>query len=204
MATKPLIYYFAPALWMLSAVLAAANWYLQPGRAAAWAVSVLLLIFLGAALLFLHFRAPRREEVEAAPPSDTDWAPGIRRGILFAELIVLSSLSVKLATALRVSGDPDLGRRAMMAILGAFLMLTGNDIPKTLTPLAALRDAARVQAFQRSVGWTWVVTGMALAMIWLFLPVKLAESTTFLLVPSGMLLVGAQVVRLRRACQKAA
>ena len=204
MATKPLIFYFAPALWMLSAVLAAANWYLQPGRAGAWAVSVVLLVFLGLALLFLHFRAPHREDGEAAAPSDAEWAPGIRRGILFAELIVLSSLSVKLATALRVAGDADLGRRAMMVIIGAFLVLTGNDIPKTLTPLWALRDAARVQAFQRFVGWTWLLTGLTLALIWLFLPVKLAESTTFLVVPSGMLLVGAQVVRLRRACQRAA
>ena len=103
-----------------------------------------------------------------------------------------------------MAGDADLPRRAMMAVIGAFLVSTGNAIPKTLTPMSALRDADRVQAFQRFAGWTWVLTGLALAMSWLVLPVNLAESMTFLLVPGGVLLIGAQLVRLRHICQRAA
>ena len=202
MATKQVWSYLAPALLVLGAALAAANWYLHPERAVAWATAVLLLGCMAVALLLLHLRSPRRQE--ATPPSDSEWARGIRRGILFAELIVLSSLSAKLAMALGAPADADLPRRTMMAILGAFLVFTGNAIPKTLTPLSALRDAGRVQAFQRFAGWTWVLAGMALAMAWLILPVNLAEPMTLLLLPSAMLLIGAQVVRLRRACQREA
>jgi len=37
-------------------------------------------------------------------------------------------------------------------------------MPKTLTPLSAMQcDVASVQAFQRLVGWTWVLTGLAFA-----------------------------------------
>jgi hypothetical protein len=112
--------------------------------------------------------------------------------------MVLVSLSVKLAAGLGAAGDVNLSRRATMAILGAFLVFTGNSLPKTLTPLSALQcDAGRAQAFQRFAGWTWVLTGLALAVVWLVLPVKVAEPMTFFVVPGGMLIIVAQVVRLR-------
>jgi hypothetical protein len=124
---------------------------------------------------------------------------------VFAGLILVIVLSMKLATAMGVIEDADLSRRATMAILGAFFVVTGNAMPKTLTPLSALQcDAARVQAFQRFAGWTWVLTGLAFAIVWLVLPVDLAKPVSLVLLTSGMLAIVWQVVRLRRTRQREA
>jgi hypothetical protein len=87
-----------------------------------------------------------------------------------------------------------------MAIVGAFLAVTGNAIPKTLRPLAALHcDPTKVQAVQRLAGWIWALAGVAVAIAWLTLPINLAEAMPFLLLPSAILVTVGQVVWLRRA-----
>ena len=61
-----------------------------------------------------------------------------------------------------------------MVILGAFIVATGNALPKTLTPLSVLRcdpAPARAQALHRFAGWAWVLTSPALSVAWLALPV---------------------------------
>ena len=198
MIAKPVSYYLSPALLALSTVLAAENWYLRPERAAAWATVVLVLGCMALALLLLPRRRPAdSNEGEAAGRRSGD---SIRRGIVTAGLILAISLSAKLAATLGVGGSADLSQRATMAIMGAFLMFTGNGIPKTLKPLSALRgDAARAQALQRFTGWTWVLAGLTLMIIWLVLPIDLAQLVSFLLLPSSILITVAQAVRLCRA-----
>lgn len=191
-ATRPFSYVFAPALLVLMAVLAAGNWYFRPGHAGA---SVLALLLAGGMTLALVL-IPRRLEEEGARRRMAD---EIRRGIAYAGVIVVLSLGVKLAAALGTAADVELSWRAIMAILGAFFVFTGNTIPKMLRPLTAdPEDAARVQAFQRFTGWTWVLTGIAFAIGWLWLPASLAEWLTFILLPGAILLVTAQFLRMRR------
>jgi len=97
-------------------------------------------------------------------------------------------------------GQTGLTWRAIMAILGAFLIFTGNGIPKALTPLAAMQcDAAKVQAFQRFGGWTWVLAGFAIIFGWLVLPIPMAQVVTGLVLPTAMILLGIQWMRLRRS-----
>jgi uncharacterized membrane protein len=87
-----------------------------------------------------------------------------------------------------------------MAIMGAFLAVTGNAIPKTLTPLASLQcDSAKVQAVQRLAGWIWTLAGLAVAIAWLTLPINVAEAMSYLLLPSAILVTVGQAVWLRRA-----
>ncbi len=87
-----------------------------------------------------------------------------------------------------------------MAIAGAFLAVTGNAIPKTLMPFAALHcDPAKVQAVQRLAGWIWALAGLAVAIAWLTLPINLAEAMSFLLLPSAILVTVGRAVWLRRA-----
>ncbi|HKM91029.1 MAG TPA: hypothetical protein VJX29_10465 [Candidatus Acidoferrales bacterium] len=202
-ATHPISYYLAPSLWVLSTAVAAGNWYLQPEGGRAWAASVVLLGCLTLAFLLALRRSPEGStEAEAAQRRFRD---SLRRGILFAGLMVLFSLSWRLATALGAASDPDVWRRATMAVGGSFLVVTGNGIPKTLTPWSCLQDdTVRIQAFQRFVGWTWVLTGLALAITWLVLPVELAGSLTLILVPTALLLIAAQTIRLWRARQRTA
>jgi hypothetical protein len=198
MVAKPIASYVAPALLLLGALLAAGNWYVDPGRAAAWAT---VLLLLGGMTLALR-AGPRRVKDEATRRHAAD---SIRSGILFAGAFVVVSLGATLATKLGIVSGPNVPYRATMALMGAFLVFSGNSIPKTLTPLWALEcDPARVQAFRRVAGWTWVATGLSLAIAWLALPVPLAEALTFLLVPAAILITAGQLVRLRRTRQRAA
>jgi hypothetical protein len=192
-ATKPLSYQLAPALVVLSTLLVAWNWYVQPQHASVWATTLVLL-----AVMMLAAFAVRRSQNGAA------WlraADSVTSGIVFAGLMLASSLGLKLATALGVMSRSDLAQRLLMVILGAFFTFTGNALPKTLRPLAAKCDEARVQAFQRFAGWTWVLTGLTFATAWLVLPVHLAQPVSLVLLLGGMLIIVTQIVRLRRTRQ---
>ena len=198
MEAKPTSYYLAPALLVLGTGLAVANWYLRPQRAVVWGTVLLLLGGMTLALLLVRHRSGD----EAAGRHGAD---SVRSGIVFAGLTIAFSLSVKLATTLGAAAHSDLSQRVTMTLLGAFLVLTGNVIPKTLTPLSALAcDPARLQALQRFAGWTWVLTGLAVAVAWLVLPLRLAEPISFVLLPGAILLIVVQLFRLRYARQRPA
>jgi hypothetical protein len=105
---------------------------------------------------------------------------------------------VRLGTAVGAWGETDLARRGTMVIFGLFFALTGNAMPKTLTPLAALQcNPAKVQAFQRFAGWTWVLTGLVFAMVWLVMPVGVARPASVGLLVVAMVAIVTQIVRLR-------
>jgi hypothetical protein len=194
-ATKPLSYQLATALLALGTLLALWNWYVQPQRASAWAITLALL-----AVMMLGVFAMRRSKSGAA----SHRADGITVGIVFAALMLASSLGLKLATALGTTSRSDLAQRMLMVILGAFFTFTGNALPKTLTPLAAKCDGARVQAFQRLAGWTWVLTGLTFATAWLVLPLYLAQPVSLVLLLGGMLIIVTQLIRVRRTRQREA
>lgn len=191
MAAKSISDYLSMALLVFGAALAGWNWYLRPESALAWGSTLFLFACMGVAL----FLARRRHEDESAPNRAGD---SIRGGVVFAGLIMVSSLGLKLATALGALQDPDLARRAPLVLMGAFFVFSGNAMPKMLTPLSRLRcDPARVQAFQRFTGWTWVLAGLALAVVWVVLPIDQARIATFVLMPSVILIVVSQMLRLR-------
>jgi len=200
--TKPISYYLALVLLVLSAALAVANLYLQPQRPAAPAVALLLVGAMALALFRASRRRPGGLNDDETPRNHA--ADSIRNGVVSAALIVVFSLGAKIAATLGASPGGDLSWRATMAIMGAFLVFTGNAIPKTLAPLTAMRDPARVQAIQRLAGWAWVLTGLALAIAWLMFPLAYAEPLTLFLLPSAMLISAAQLFRLRRTRQKPA
>ena len=191
MTAKPISHFLAPALLVLSTVLAAANWFLQPARAGAWAATLAFLGCMAVAFVFAHRRSGNEAQRRAGD--------AIRHAVVFAGLMLAIPLSMRLGTALGVLHDADLSRRTTMVLMGAFIAFTGNAMPKTLTPLSALQcDAAKVQAFQRFAGWTWVLTGVAYAIIWLVMPLGLAKPVSVVLLMTGMLAVAVQLLRLRR------
>ena len=191
MAAKPMSYYLAPVLLVLSTMLAAVNWYLQPLRAVAWASAIGVL----ACMALIFFLVSRRHGNEAA---GLRAEAAITDAIVFAGVILAITLSVKLATTLGVINDTDLSRRMTMVVMGIFIAFTGNSVPKTLTPLSALQcDPDKVQAFQRLAAWMWVLTGLAYAIVWLVLPIALAKPVSIAVMMSGMLVIVTQIVRLR-------
>jgi hypothetical protein len=193
MAAKPIWNYIPPALIALNTLLVAENWYLRPQSARVWFVVLLVLSAMTLALALVS-----REPKEGATRRDAGGS--VRRGIVTAGLILAISLGAKLAMALAAVHYDDIALRATMAIGGAFLAVTGNAIPKTLTPLATLDcDPAKVQAVQRFAGWIWALAGLAVAIAWLTLPIHLGEAMSFLLLPSAILVTVGQAVWLRRA-----
>lgn len=194
-AGNPISYYLAPVLLALSIALAAANWYLQPEGAMAWGAALLMLGGMFVVFLF----ASRRSPDDAARRQAGD---AIRSAIAFAGLIMAFSLGATLATTLGGLDNEEVSRRTIMVIMAASFVFAGNALPKTLTPLSALQcDPARVQAYQRFAGWTFVLTGLAFAIAWLVLPLDLAEPVSIALLMSGMLIIAGQVIRLRRTPQ---
>jgi hypothetical protein len=190
MAGKPLSYYLVPPVLALGAELVAANWYLRPERAIAWASAAAVLV--GMAVVFLL--AQRR-----SPSGRAGMCEATTSNILFAALTLVSALAAPLAEALSLITEADLPLRMTMITMGAALVFTGNAMPKTLKPLAAMKcDAAKVQAFQRLSGWTWVLSGLAWMLVWIVLPVPAANSLSVLLLGTGLLIVLAQYVRLFR------
>jgi len=191
--TRPFSHVLAPALLGISALLVAWNWVLRPDRVGAWGVTVVLLSLMAIA----RGRALRWRDGDGAARRTGD---DIMSGIVFGGLMLAFALAAKLAGSLGVAAGADLSQRAAMIILGAFFVFTGNALPKTLTPMAAMRcDPARTQAFQRLAGWTWVLTGLGFSLAWLVLPAGSAENVAMLVLIGGMLSIAVQVVRLRRS-----
>ena len=122
-------------------------------------------------------------------------ADEIRRGAILAGLIVGVTLAARI-----VWHSTDWSERAAMAMSGVALLVLGNAIPKTLTPLASQRcDPARLQRLQRLAGWTWVASGAALVAIWLMVPIETADTATLLIVPAAILVNVVQLLRIRRS-----
>jgi hypothetical protein len=180
-----------PALLGLCAVLATANWAAEPGRVGSWLGVGPMLVGLALVSRFVLHRPPmsgrRRDATDA-----------VRRGIVFAALIMATALGARLAYALGAIADADLSRRWPMVLIGVYFVFTGNALPKTLTPLTALRcDPARVQTVQRWAGWTWVLSGLTVAGAWLTLPLDLANALSVAAIGGGVLVVLATIVSVR-------
>lgn len=111
-----------------------------------------------------------------------------RNSLVFAALMIVMPIATVVANRLGWVDDQDLGARLVMAMSGVFLMVTGNAIPKRLASLAG-PDPARTQSFRRFAGWAWVLTGLALAVAWLVLPIPAAIASTFVILPVGVGLI---------------
>jgi hypothetical protein len=91
-----------------------------------------------------------------------------------------------------------------MIMVGAYLAVTGNAMPRMLPPTSSLPcGGARVQAFQRLAGWTWVLCGLGFATAWLALPIDAAEPVSMALVVAAMIVTIVQLLRLRKPRQHA-
>src|SRR5262245_50216479 len=129
----------------------------------------------------------------------------VRRALAFAGMMLACSLLARFAPRLGLFVDIATTKRFSMAMLGVFLVITGNALPKMLTPLSDLRcDPAKVQAFQRFSGWMWVLTGLAFSGIWLLSPLDVAYPLSMLVLLGGMLINAVRLVRLRRTGQRPA
>jgi hypothetical protein len=197
-----LLRYLSPALLAAAATIAAANWYLNPARALSWATA---LAFMGvmAGMLVLSWRLDRAVPLDG-PAAARNGGPALRAGVAFGAVMLMVALGSKLATELGLGSEAvlsELSKRITMALTGVFLVITGHAAPKMLTPLASSQccDPIKAQAFQRFMGWTWVLTGLVFAAVWLTLPLDLAKPVAVTCVFAGMVIVATGMVRLVRS-----
>ena len=189
----------ATALPAIGIVLALANWNARPAAAWAWAAAI---------VMFLIMTAVSRQSRRAVHRSPGD-AVSIRNfaavttSVVFGALMMVIPLAVTLAHAYGVVDDPDSGRRASMIVLGAYLVVTGNAIPRMLPPTSSPDDGARLQAFQRLAGWTWVLCGLGYTAAWLALPIGVAELVSMGFVVAAIIVTIVQLLRLRNPRQHA-
>jgi hypothetical protein len=188
-------------LLTLTAALAAANWYLDPEDAWRWAIGLAFTGVMACVLLTARHISGR---VTSGGTAARNAHASIRGAVVIGSLILIAGLGAQLATALGLGSDAylsELSKRLTMALTGLFFVMTGNSVPKALTPLSAgqCADPARAQAFQRSMGWTWVMTGLAFAAAWLMLPLDVAQPVAITCMFAGMAIIVARIVRLVRS-----
>lgn len=124
----------------------------------------------------------------------------MKRALGFLAMILACTVLAKVATEWSVFGDVETSKRTSMALIGILFVFFGNALPKQLTPLSVLScSGARIQAFQRFSGWTWVLTGLAYAAIWLLAPMAMAKPLSMLVMLFGMTAIVVRVAGLWRA-----
>jgi hypothetical protein len=185
----------ASTLIAVGVVLALANWYAKPEVALAWIAPLAMFAVMVVALRRSR-RAVRHSTADATAARSADW---ITTAVVFAALMMGIPLALTLARSYGLIDGTDLARRSTGVLVGAFLVMLGNVMPKNLPPLSSMRgDAARQQSFQRLAGWTWVFCGFGSVVAWLALSIDSAEIATTVLTVSAMIATIVQVLRLRR------
>ena len=184
------------ALPLIGIGLALANWNAKPAAAWAWAAVIVISVVMLAVQRFWQ-RASSRSSGDATLARS---AASVASAVVFGALMMIIPLALTLAHAYGLVDDPDSGmRRTTMIMLGAYLAVTGNAMPRMLPPTSSMPcGGARVQAFQRHAGWTWVLCGLGYAMAWLALPIDAAGPVSMALVATAMIVTIVQLLRLRK------
>ena len=149
--------------------LALANWNAKPAAGWAWA-AVIVISMVMVVVQRLSQLALSRSSRDAASVRSV---ASINGAVVFGALMLIIPLALTLAHAYGVVDDPNSGvQRTTMIMIGAYLAVTGNAMPRMLPPTSSLPcGGARVQAFQRFAGWTWTLCGLGFGMTWLALPI---------------------------------
>ena len=185
------------ALPVIGVGLALANWNAKPAEAWAWAAAI---------VVFLVMIAVQHGSQLALSGSSGDGA-SVRRhasvagAVVFGAFMMIIPLALTLARTYGVVDDPDSGiRRTTMIMIGAYLAMTGNAMPRMLPPTSSMPcSGARVQAFQRFTGWTWSLCGLGFAVAWLALPIDAATPVSMALMATAIIVTIAQLLRLRQS-----
>lgn len=175
---------FAVATMALPVVFGACLCFLRPEASWAW-VTVMLIVPVS----WLGIKAAGDR---LGPVGTIVFPRSVTAGaMIFASLLLAVSLGAPLAAALGLI-DTSLahliGSRGVYVLAGCYFILRGNRLPKVLTPLADVQcDPATMQTVQRRTGWAYVLAGITLAVLWLVLPVHLAQPIGITVVVAGIL-----------------
>ncbi len=127
----------------------------------------------------------------SAPAPARRGGSDVRLALVLAALMLAIPLSERVLARFGWTRPADFGERSLLLLLAAYLVLTGNSIPKRLVPRAC-RDAnePRVIGFLRFSGWTWVLAGLAFGTATVVLSGRAATIAPLVVLPAAMLLIG--------------
>ena len=165
---------------LVVAALAAANGYVFPDRLLAPITAVGAMAAIWLVVIW----------VERVKSGQTDSQRRMLvRSACIAGLMLVVALGAKLAHVLGLDGGM-LSHRAPGVIMGFMLMAVGNMAPKAVGPLTAKRcSPAQTQSLQRSIGWTFVLAGLAFAGVWMLAPLDQANAIATTICAGALILV---------------
>ena len=179
--SRPISRPLVAGILLLTALLGGVMWTRQPENAQMWAVTIFMLPAAWGVLTL----------VKAGHGGwSTDAWRTLHWGLAGAGLLLSLALGLALADSVDLI-DGVTSERAMGVVLGGFLVVIGNGMPKALKPLSSAPgcDPAKVQRFQRFAGWTFVLAGLGHAIAWLALPIEWAGEVATVTVLAALLLV---------------
>ena len=83
-------------------------------------------------------------------------------------VLLLAAFGLKIAQHFALI-DSAMPERTQGILLGLFMIVIGNALPKTLYPLKQNCSSAHEQALRRFVGWMFVLAGFGYALAWAFM-----------------------------------
>jgi hypothetical protein len=173
-------------LILLGLLFGAAAWSQRPEGALVWLTGMLTL-----PMAWILVAA-----TGALPGSDH---PAMRRHIynslIGAGVLVTGALGVVAAVALEAIPE-DWSTRFGMLSSALVLIVIGNGLPKKIEPGCS---RTRGLAIQRLLGWTFVVTGLIAAVVWLTVPMTYARAAGLSVYGIAVLFAIVAVVRIRRS-----
>lgn len=147
-------------------VLATANWLYEPDRALIWGLLIVSL-FIGAAAPSILFRTNTKRGAFSRRK--------IERALCWASLLLAGVLGFALLKETGVLTN-NVSKRSAGALIGIVLIVTGNSLPKYITPLSMRAcSPARATATERFAGWVFVLGGLVYVAAWVFAPIENAK-----------------------------
>ncbi len=171
MAANRALSNLALAMMALPMLLGACLCWVRPERAWLWALAMVAVPVAALGKTTVRARLLRAE-------STVDARTAISGAVIVSSWVAASLLAGKLAGTLGTI-EPSLADAIAIRwanfLVGGYFVLCGDRLPKVLTPLSDLRgDPANIQTLQRRTGWILILAGLAYAVLWLFLPIRLA------------------------------
>lgn len=190
----------ASVLTVVGIVLVIANWFTRPEEALVW-TAVLAMFAVMIAVRRLAPRAVRRFATEATATRNLDQ---ITTSVIFAAVMLDVALALTLGRTYGLIDASDAIRRSTGVLMGVFVAMLGNAMPKNLPPLSSGYDEARQREFHRLAGWTWALGGLALAIGWVALPTDQAETASIVVMGTALMATVVHLVRLARRARTSA
>jgi hypothetical protein len=174
-----------PAM-LVPVVLGAALAVIRPRDA--WLAVAAMSILPAAWLLRKRMEEGRRGSAKVVHPSRDETTA---LAFICASCVIALPLAAKLAQVFEFAApwlDHSIATRWPNLLGAGYFIFLGNRLPKVLIPLADVAcDPATMQTIRRRTGAGYMLTGIALAGVWLFLPPRGAEIVGIGLIGCGIL-----------------